>query len=94
MRIRRCRQQQCSGRFMYTGRTLADGHQCAPPISSKVSRSNPAISVTETQVVQHVTVFDGWHSILISLYMALVCYGVLVGIPVISTAWVNLLGFS
>ncbi len=26
--------------------------------------------------------------------MALVGYGVLVGIPVISTAWVNLLGFS
>ena len=30
----------------------------------------------------------------IALYMTLVGYGVLVGIPVISTAWVNLLGFS
>lgn len=30
----------------------------------------------------------------IALYMALVGYGVLVGIPVISTAWVNLLGFT
>lgn len=40
------------------------------------------------------TVFDGWRSISISLYMALVGYGVLVGIPVISTAWVNLLGFT
>ena len=30
----------------------------------------------------------------ISLYMTLVGYGVLVGIPVISTAWVNLLGFT
>ena len=29
-----------------------------------------------------------------SIYMALVGYGVLVGIPVISTAWVTLLGFS
>jgi MFS family permease len=38
--------------------------------------------------------FDHWTSIGISLYMTLVGYGVLVGIPVISTAWVNLLGFS
>ena len=42
----------------------------------------------------HKTIFDGWRSISISLYMTLVGYGVLVGIPVISTAWVNLLGFS
>ena len=41
-----------------------------------------------------ITAFDGWRSIVISLYMTLVGYGVLVGIPVISTAWVNLLGFS
>jgi predicted MFS family arabinose efflux permease len=40
------------------------------------------------------TVFDGWRSISLSLYMALVGYGVLVGIPVISTAWVELLGFT
>jgi MFS family permease len=40
------------------------------------------------------TIFDGWRSISISLYMTLIGYGVLVGIPVISTAWVNLLGFS
>ena len=40
------------------------------------------------------TVFDGWRSMSISLYMALVGFGVMVGIPVISTAWVNLLGFS
>ena len=38
--------------------------------------------------------FDSWQSLLISLYMTLVGYGVLVGIPVISTAWVTLLGFS
>ena len=30
----------------------------------------------------------------LALYMALAGYGVLVGIPVISTAWVNLLGFT
>ncbi|MEM7278394.1 MAG: hypothetical protein AAF385_09735 [Pseudomonadota bacterium] len=40
------------------------------------------------------TIFDSWRSITISLYMVLVGYGVLVGIPVISTAWVTLLGFS
>ena len=38
--------------------------------------------------------FDGWRSHAIALYMSLVGYGVLVGIPVISTAWVELLGFS
>ena len=42
----------------------------------------------------HRTIFDGWRSISIALYMSLVGYGVLVGIPVISTAWVELLGFS
>jgi MFS family permease len=40
------------------------------------------------------TIFDGWRSVAVSLYMALVGYGVLVGIPVISTAWVRLLGFT
>ncbi len=38
--------------------------------------------------------FDGWRSITVSLYMCLVGYGVLVGIPVISKAWVELLGFT
>ena len=40
------------------------------------------------------TIFDGWRSLGIALYMGLVGYSVLVGIPVISTAWVTLLGFS
>jgi predicted MFS family arabinose efflux permease len=40
------------------------------------------------------TVFDGWRSISISLYMTLVGYAVLVGVPVISTAWVELLDFT
>ena len=47
-----------------------------------------------TTLLHHRTVFDGWRSITLSVYMALVGYGVLVGIPVISTAWVNLLGFT
>ena len=40
------------------------------------------------------TVFDGWRSITLSLYMRLIGYAVLVGVPVISTAWVELLGFT
>jgi predicted MFS family arabinose efflux permease len=42
----------------------------------------------------HRTVFDGWRSMSIAIFMTLVGYGVLVGVPVISTAWVTLLGFS
>lgn len=49
---------------------------------------------TGTALLHHRTVFDGWRSMSIALYMTLVGYGVLVGIPVISTAWVNLLGFT
>ena len=40
------------------------------------------------------TIFDGWRSISISLFMTLVGYGVLVGVPVISAAWAGLLGFT
>ena len=38
--------------------------------------------------------FDSWRTIALSLYMVLTGYAVLVGIPVISTAWVEALGFS
>ncbi len=38
--------------------------------------------------------FDDWRSITVALAMTLIGYGVMVGIPVISTAWVELLGFS
>ena len=40
------------------------------------------------------TVFDNWQAMVASLYLAIVGYGVLVGIPVISTAWVEQLGFT
>ncbi len=46
------------------------------------------------KLLHHRTVFDGWRSISIGLYMALVGYSVMVGLPVISTAWVSQLGFS
>ena len=37
------------------------------------------------------TIFDGWLSISISLFMTLVGYGVLVGVPVISAAIIGML---
>ena len=40
------------------------------------------------------TAFDDWRSISLSLFMTLVGYGVMVAIPVISTAWSELLFFS
>ena len=52
------------------------------------------MSETNTQSMSLKNPFDSWKSITISLYMTLIGYGVLVGIPVISTAWVTLLGFS
>lgn len=47
-----------------------------------------------TALVYHHTVFDDWRSIAMAIYMALAGYTVMVGIPVISTAWVSLLGFT
>ncbi len=38
--------------------------------------------------------FDSWRSVALSLYMVLTGYAVLVGLPVISTAWVTHLGFG
>ncbi len=52
------------------------------------------MNVTNAQTMDFKNPFDSWKSIVISLYMTLIGYGVLVGIPVISTAWVTLLGFS
>ena len=40
------------------------------------------------------TKFDDWRSLSLSLYMTLVGYGVMVGIPVISTAWSEKLGYT
>ncbi len=39
-------------------------------------------------------VFDGWRSISISLFMALVGYTVMVSVPVLSTALVDMVGFT
>jgi predicted MFS family arabinose efflux permease len=40
------------------------------------------------------TIFDDWRSLTIGIYMALAGYAVMVGLPVISTSWVNNLGFT
>ena len=45
-------------------------------------------------LVHHKTVFDDWRSLTIAIYMALVGYAVMVGMPVISTSWVDNLGFT
>ncbi len=50
---------------------------------------NPAqqLELTESE-------FDRWQSLAVGLYMSIVGYSVLAGIPVISTAWSTLLNFS
>lgn len=45
-------------------------------------------------VVHSKTEFDDWRSLSLGIYMALTGYGVLVGLPVISTQWAESLGFS
>jgi predicted MFS family arabinose efflux permease len=42
----------------------------------------------------HKTIFDDWRSLTMGIYMALVGYAVMVGLPVMSTSWVKNLGFS
>jgi len=49
---------------------------------------------SQAALIYHRTVFDDWRSIAMAIYMALAGYTVMVGIPVISTAWVSLLGFT
>ena len=47
-----------------------------------------------TKLVHQRTEFDDWRSLTIGIYMALVGYAVMVGLPVISTAWVTHLEFT
>ncbi|MCH8137216.1 MAG: hypothetical protein IIB77_14670 [Proteobacteria bacterium] len=47
-----------------------------------------------TKLMHHRTIFDDWRSLTIGIFMALVGYAVMVGLPVISTAWVTHLGFT
>ena len=45
-------------------------------------------------LVHHRTIFDHWKSLSIGIYMALVGYAVMVGLPVLSTSWVENQGFN
>ncbi|MGZ5009313.1 MAG: hypothetical protein ACXV8W_15525, partial [Methylobacter sp.] len=47
-----------------------------------------------TTLHHHRSPFDDWRSIFISVYLTLIGYGVQVAMPVISSARMNLLGFS
>ena len=46
------------------------------------------------ELLRKPTIFDEWRSLTIGIYMALVGYFVMVGLPVISSSWVANLGFS
>ena len=52
------------------------------------------MSITVAKLDSSINPFDRWQSLALSLYMTLAGYAVLVGVPVISSAWVNLLEFS
>jgi len=52
------------------------------------------MSIGSSALVSDSNIFDGWRSITTALIMALVGYSVMVSVPVLSTAWLNLLGFT
>jgi predicted MFS family arabinose efflux permease len=52
------------------------------------------MSDTNTDTPATPIIFDGWRSISIALFMALVGYTVMVSVPVLSTAAVEMLGFT
>lgn len=49
---------------------------------------------SQNKLLHKKTVFDDWRSLTIGIAMALIGYAVMVGLPVISTSWVNNLGFT
>ena len=57
---------------------------------TETTKSGLALALDDWRVL----INDDWRSLAVALYMVLVGYGVLVGIPVISTAWVTKLGFT
>jgi len=52
------------------------------------------VNTTSDSLQHQKTIFDDWRSLTIGIYMALVGYAVMVGLPVMSTSWVNNLGFT
>ena len=56
--------------------------------------TTPAGNASKETDTRFRTPFDDARSLLLAVYLTLIGYGVMVGIPVISTAWVELLGFT
>jgi predicted MFS family arabinose efflux permease len=61
---------------------------------NKNNNRNSGMTDDGSKLLHQRTIFDDWRSLTIGIYMALVGYAVMVGLPVISTSWVNNLGFS
>jgi predicted MFS family arabinose efflux permease len=84
------------GSSISNGSRKKSGAGC--PAAADAAAGRISFMSATTHAIEHLqhrrTVFDGWRSMVIAIFMTLVGYGVLVGVPVISTAWVNLLGFS
>ncbi len=82
---------------MVEGRTKPNKDLSTQPLNEAGMRAEKSVLTKGTRHTTPGAVqskFDGRRSIAVSLYMCLVGYGVLVGIPVISTAWVGFLGFT
>jgi len=61
---------------------------------NKNNNRNSGMTDDGNKLLHHKTIFDDWRSLTIGIYMALTGYAVMVGLPVISTSWVNNLGFT
>jgi hypothetical protein len=57
--------------------------------ATSASEFEKEVTTWNSTLLHDRTVFDGWRSTNIGLYMAIVGQGVTVGIPVISTVWVT-----
>lgn len=48
----------------------------------------------DSKLLHHRTVFDRWQTLTLGIFMSLTGYAFMVGLPVITTSWVQNLGFS
>jgi predicted MFS family arabinose efflux permease len=52
------------------------------------------MSTGDSKVLHHRTVFDRWQTLTMGIFMSLTGYAFMVGLPVITTSWVDYLGFT
>jgi predicted MFS family arabinose efflux permease len=52
------------------------------------------MSTGDSRVLHHRTEFDRWQTLTMGIFMSLTGYAFMVGLPVITTSWVDYLGFS